>query len=167
MQYPIRVRASALIIRDHAVLLVEFDDKEIGLHYNLPAGGVEPGESITRAVQREAREEAAVQVEVGPLAFVYEYEPHLNAFKYGPVHTLDMIFDCKLADQASPRLPDKPDLYQTAVKWVNLSELASVNLLPKIAIQIIQYAANREGGIFVEEHTQLTSPEAEFQLLAR
>ena len=46
MSYPIRVRACALLIQDDAVLLVEFKD-EYGLHYNLPAGGVEPGESST------------------------------------------------------------------------------------------------------------------------
>ena len=40
MTYPIRVRASALIIQNDAILLVEFDD-ENGLHYNLPGGGVE------------------------------------------------------------------------------------------------------------------------------
>ena len=46
MSYPIRVRACALLIQDDAVPLVEFKD-EYGLHYNLPAGGVEPGESST------------------------------------------------------------------------------------------------------------------------
>jgi len=45
MQFHIRVRACALIIENDSVLLVEFLD-ESGLHYNLPAGGVEPGESV-------------------------------------------------------------------------------------------------------------------------
>ncbi len=61
----IRVRACALIIENNSILLVEFDD-ESGLHYNLPAGGAEPGESIIEAVKREVREEANVEVEVGP-----------------------------------------------------------------------------------------------------
>ena len=43
-QVHIRVGANALIVRDGAVLLVEFDD-ETGLHYTLPRGGIEPGEA--------------------------------------------------------------------------------------------------------------------------
>jgi 8-oxo-dGTP pyrophosphatase MutT (NUDIX family) len=151
MGYPIRVRASALIIQHEAVLLIEFDD-ETGLHYNLPAGGVEPGESITQAVKREAREEASVEIEVGSLAFVYEYQPHMNGFKYGPVHTLDMIFDCKLSGPAGPRLPARPDPDQTGVKWVALADLATVNLLPRITSQILQYAASPACyTVFIEE----------------
>jgi 8-oxo-dGTP pyrophosphatase MutT (NUDIX family) len=152
MQYPIRVRASALIIQNGAVLLVEFINDQIGLHFNLPAGGVEAGESIIQAVKREAREEAAVNVEVGPLAFVYEYAPHLNDFKYGSTHVLDMIFECTLANNSLPRMPDRPDPEQTGVKWVNLSELESVWLLPEITPQIIAYSKKqRNGSIFIEE----------------
>jgi 8-oxo-dGTP diphosphatase len=152
MGYPIRVRASALIVRDDAVMVVEFDD-ETGLHYNLPAGGVEAGESVGQAVKREAKEEASVDVEVGRLTFVYEYQPALNAFEYGRIHTLDFIFECKLAHNACPKMPERPDPHQTAVKWVNLAELASVNLLPKIGTYIIQYArGDCPGLIFIEEH---------------
>ncbi|MGG3805145.1 NUDIX domain-containing protein [Metabacillus fastidiosus] len=63
MTYPIRVRTSALIIQDNKVLLVEFKD-ENGLHYNLPGGGVESGETLVESVKREALEEASVHIEV-------------------------------------------------------------------------------------------------------
>nr|WP_326116511.1 NUDIX domain-containing protein [Paenibacillus alginolyticus] len=70
----IRLRACALIIKDGAVLLIEYkNDNSDGVHYNLPAGGVEPGETFVEAVKREAKEEACIDVEVGPVAFVYEY----------------------------------------------------------------------------------------------
>lgn len=36
----IRVSVRAVIVRDGAILLSEYDD-ENGLHYNLPGGGVE------------------------------------------------------------------------------------------------------------------------------
>ena len=39
MGYPVRVRASALVVREGAVLVVEFED-ETGLHYNLMPGGI-------------------------------------------------------------------------------------------------------------------------------
>lgn len=139
MSYPIRVGARALIIENESVLLAEFDD-ETGLHYNLPGGGVEPGESILEALQREVQEEASVHVDVGPLIFVVEYEPNKNSLWDGSVHKLYLIFDCKLSGNARPQLPLMPDPDQTAVKWIRLSELNSVELLPHLADRIIEYS---------------------------
>jgi 8-oxo-dGTP diphosphatase len=64
----IRVRAGAIIIEGDRILLTEYNDPNRGVVYDLPAGGVEPGESIIDAVKREAKEEACIEVEVGPLA---------------------------------------------------------------------------------------------------
>lgn len=72
MTYHIRVRPTALVLRDESVLLVEYVD-ENGLHYNLPGGGAEPGESIVEGALRELREETTLEAQVGPVAFVYEY----------------------------------------------------------------------------------------------
>ena len=152
MPKPIRIRACALIIQNDAVLLIEFDD-EHGLHYNLPAGGVELGESIMEAVKREASEEAAIAIEVGRLAIVWEYAPHLNDDKHGDQPSLNMIFDCTLVEGAIPQLPERPDPNQTAVKWMPLSELESVWLLPEIAPQIIAYARNPEQSTIYLEAT--------------
>lgn len=151
----IRVGARALIIEDESVLLVEFDD-ETGLHYNLPGGGVDPGESITEALKREAQEEASVGIEVGSLLFVIEYEPKRNSFWAGSVPALCLVFDCQLLTATKPRLSDQPDPNQTAVKWVKLSELESVELLPHIADQIVEYARSRKvERVFWEEPTKL------------
>src|SRR3569833_889595 len=103
--------------------MVAFKD-ENGLHYNLPAGGVETGESVKEAVQREAREEASVEVEVGPLAFVYEYAPHLNDHKYGKTpHRQSQKNDNTLKEGAVPKLSDKPDENQTDAKWIPIREV--------------------------------------------
>ena len=68
---------------------MEFEnDNDDGVHYNLPAGGVEPGETLVEAVRREAREEASVDMEVGSVAFVYEYQPARTNNLYGDVHSV-------------------------------------------------------------------------------
>ena len=139
----IRVGARALIVEDESILLVEFDD-ETGLYYNLPGGGVDPGESILEALKREAQEEASVEIKVGSLVFVIEYEPERNSFWAGSVPALCLVFDCQLSSTAKPRLSDQPDPSQTAVKWVKLSELESVELLPHMVDQIIEYARRRK-----------------------
>lgn len=51
-QQGIRVGVNAAIVRDQAILLVEFDDAQSGLHYNLPGGGVHAGETLHAALRR-------------------------------------------------------------------------------------------------------------------
>ncbi|WP_370222192.1 NUDIX domain-containing protein [Cytobacillus sp.] len=152
MTYHIRVRAGAVIIENNSILLIEFQD-ERGLHYNLPAGGAEPNESVIDTVKREAKEEASVDVMVGPLAFVYEYAPHLNEFRYGQIHSLGLMFECQLREGSLPKMPSNPDPNQTGVRWVPLSELAYIVLYPNMKAQILEYVKNRRNIDFIEEHT--------------
>ena len=37
----ISLGASAVVVQDNQILLVKFDDEDVGVHYNLPGGGVE------------------------------------------------------------------------------------------------------------------------------
>jgi|UPI0002EAB0F7 8-oxo-dGTP diphosphatase len=151
--YHIRVRACALIIENDAVLLVEFQD-ENGLHYNLPAGGVERGESLVEAVKREALEEAGVEVEVGPIAFVHEIAPHLqkNISLTSP-HQVSIIFECKRINDSFQLCPTSADENQTGVKWIPLSHLSRIILYPNITQHIIEYANHRRPFNLIEEHT--------------
>lgn len=137
----IRVGARALVVEGESVLLVEFND-ETGLHYNLPGGGVDPGESVIEALKREVREEAAISIEVGRLAFVIEYEPVRNSFWAGSQHTLSLVFESRLCEGSTPRMPDEPDANQTAVRWIPLFELEAVELLPHIGDRIVKYCAD-------------------------
>ena len=50
----VRIRCTGLIVENNSVLLVEYDDN--GIHYNLPGGGLEPGETILEGVAREVLE---------------------------------------------------------------------------------------------------------------
>ncbi|MBH0172431.1 NUDIX domain-containing protein [Fictibacillus phosphorivorans] len=151
MSYPIRVRAGALIIENDAILLIEFHD-ENGLHYNLPSGGVEANESVKEAAKREAREEASIDVDVGPLAFTYEYAPHLTKNRYGTIHSLGMMFECNRVGDSEPRLPDKPDPYQTGVKWIPLEDLEHIILYPRVQNHIKEYVKHKQINSFIEEH---------------
>jgi ADP-ribose pyrophosphatase YjhB (NUDIX family) len=151
MDYHIKVRASALIIENDCILLVEFDD-ETGLHYNLPGGTIEPGESIIKGLKREVKEETTANIEVGDLVFALEYEPQRNLYWAGPVHSLSLMFDCKLSENLIPQLPETSDVNQTAVKWINLSDLEKIELLPHMPKRIMEYARKRTiDKIFWEE----------------
>ncbi|MBN3554617.1 NUDIX domain-containing protein [Fictibacillus nanhaiensis] len=152
MSYPIRVRAGALIIENDAILLIEFHD-ENGLHYNLPSGGVEPNESVKEAAKREAREEASIEVNVGALAFTYEYAPHLTENRYGTTPSLGLMFECSRIEDSQPKLPDNPDPNQTGVKWISLKDLEQITLYPKIQRHIKAYIDQKQYNAFIEEHT--------------
>ncbi|HWO78315.1 MAG TPA: NUDIX domain-containing protein [Bacillus sp. (in: firmicutes)] len=150
MTYHIRVRAGAVIIQNQSILLVEFTN-ERGVHYNLPGGGVDPHESIRDTVRREAMEEACADVDVGPLAFVYEYAPHLSSYRFGDTHTISFFFESKLKNGSVPKYPDYPDPYQTGVKWIPLSELDHIVLFPNIKKQIIEYSLKKRNIVWISE----------------
>ncbi|MBB4825487.1 8-oxo-dGTP pyrophosphatase MutT (NUDIX family) [Sporosarcina luteola] len=151
MTYHIRVKAGALIIRNDAVLLVEFQKEEKGVHYNLPGGGVETDETIRDTVRREAWEEASAKVEVGPLAFVYEYSPAVNEYRYGATPSLALYFDCTLRDGSIPKYPAVPDPNQTGVKWIPLADLDQIVLYPNIKEHILDYVMSKRSIELIEE----------------
>ncbi|MFL0584020.1 NUDIX domain-containing protein [Solibacillus silvestris] len=148
----VRIRCTGLIIENNSVLLVEYDDN--GIHYNLPGGGLEPGETIVEGVAREVFEETTAQVEVGPLALIYEFPPHKQSGDYveNANHGLHLIFECNLKKYAIPKLPEYPDPNQTAVKWIPIEELDSILLLPNIKQQIKNYINNRRNIELIEDY---------------
>ncbi|UOQ84663.1 NUDIX domain-containing protein [Gracilibacillus salinarum] len=149
----VRIRCTGLIIENNSILLVEYDDN--GIHYNLPGGGLEPGETILEGVAREVLEETTAQVDVGPLAIIYELAPHKQSGDYNvnEKHGLHLIFECTLKNNSVPRLPQHPDLHQSAVKWIPLEELDSVLLIPNIKQQIKNYIKNKKNIELVEDYT--------------
>lgn len=148
----VRIRCTGLLIENNSVLLVEYDDN--GIHYNLPGGGLEPGETIVEGVAREVFEETTAEVEVGPLALIYEFAPHKQSGDYhvNERHGLHLIFECKLKNKSEPKLPQHPDLNQSAVKWISLDELDSILLIPNINQQIINYVKNKRNIDFIEDY---------------
>ena len=146
----IRVGAKAIIVDNDKILLVEYQDAN-GLHYNLPGGGVEAGESIKEALAREVTEETCAEVEVGSPAFTYEYEPLRNQNKFGSQAKLYIFFACTLKDKTQVAMPDKPDAHQTAVKWVALSELNDLTLYPQVASYIYLYVDRNPTKYHLEE----------------
>lgn len=117
---PIRLNVNAAIIRNDHILLIEFGEEP---HYNLPGGGLDPGESIEEGLKRECREEACAEVEVERLLMVWEYVPEKEDFRFGDRHKVGMIFLCRLQPGSEPHLPETPDENQVAVRWLPLADL--------------------------------------------
>lgn len=133
--YHIRLSSRAIIIQNNALLLIEYNDAT-GLHYNFPGGGLETGESLHEALERELLEECCAELDAAALAFIYEYTPRLCKFRYGTTPMLAFLFSCTLKKGVVPRMPAKPDAHQTAVKWVALERLDDIVLLPKLTNEL-------------------------------
>lgn len=118
----IRLSASALIVENDKILLIKFEDKT-GVHYNLPGGGVDKGESVIAAVQRECMEEACVDVNVEGLVGSWEYVPELQDFVFGPKQKVGLIFRCSLKAGSKPAMPVNPDEDQIGFEWVPIKDL--------------------------------------------
>lgn len=148
----VRVRCTGLLLENDHVLLVEYEDN--GVHYNLPGGGLEPGETIKEGVAREVLEETATEVEEGALAIVYEMAPHHQSGEYSEQdpHSLHLIFECKLLGSSRPKLPPIPDPNQSAVKWVPIDQLDSILFFPNVKEHIRAYAGNPKTMGLIEDH---------------
>jgi 8-oxo-dGTP diphosphatase len=148
----VRIRCTGLIVENNSILLVEYDDN--GIHYNLPGGGLELGETILEGVAREVFEETTAEVDVGPLVLIYELAPHKQSGDYNvnEKHSLHLIFECSLKNNSNPRLPQNPDPNQADVKWIPLEEMDSILLIPNINQQIINYIKNKRNIDFIEDY---------------
>lgn len=67
---------NGVVILDDQVLLVKNKhlDGPDNEYWSLPGGGVEEGESLKQALEREMLEETGVKSKVGPLLFINEYK---------------------------------------------------------------------------------------------
>jgi len=146
--YKIRVSSRAIILDEDKILLNEFGG---GQYYNFIGGGIEENETAKEAVVREIMEESGLTADVGELVFSLEYEPTSCNFSGGKNHHISVFFRCHIDKSVLPQKPSHTDIdpdnptITSVAKWVPLSELSSINMLPKIAEPLIKYF---ETGVF-------------------
>lgn len=82
----LRIRVSGLLVKDGKLLLARLrspiSNKDI---WTPPGGGVEFGEPIKTALQREFEEETSLKIRIGALA-------HINELIEGPFHAIEFFF---------------------------------------------------------------------------
>ncbi|WP_406823947.1 (deoxy)nucleoside triphosphate pyrophosphohydrolase [Pedobacter sp. KACC 23697] len=112
----IRVVCGIIFKEDKILLCRRKPEKPLGGYWEFPGGKVEFGESESKALIRELKEELAMQVEIGDhfKTIIHQYEIQIELIAY----------TCKFI-QADFILTD-----HDAIQWVEKRHLLSVNLAP-------------------------------------
>jgi ADP-ribose pyrophosphatase YjhB (NUDIX family) len=133
-----RVAVNAVIERDGRALLAR--RRDIGW-WNLPGGGVEPGESVTEGLQREMREEIGAEVEIVRLAGVYS-KPQKSE--------VVLVFLCRLAadQEQAPHTTEEV----SELGWFQASALPT-DVLPKHRQRVEDALAGQPETILRDQRT--------------
>lgn len=129
----IRSSAKAIIIRDGKLLLQRclFPGNDEAC-YLFPGGGQKFGEPLAAALQREVFEEVGADVEVGRLVWIRDYISANHEFNHEEnVHQLEHYFLARLTSELDPARATHPDSVQIGTDWIDLADVAELNLYPK------------------------------------
>jgi hypothetical protein len=76
---------------------------------------------------------------MGRLLFVRDYIAgnHEFAEEDPGAHQVELMFECELTDESTPRLGDSPDQMQTGAEWVELGRLPELRLYPRAVARIL------------------------------
>lgn len=116
------VRATALIVRHHKLLLV----KDQNNNYYPIGGAVLVGEKTEDAVLRETLEELGIQADVQKLAFIAE-----NHFLKEGVYWHLIEFHYLVKPLEEPDLIMTENTRQLNCEWIDIDCLHSINLVPE------------------------------------
>jgi len=134
-----RVAAGVAIFREDKILLLHRSPLASNPGaWDLPAGHVEPGETLSRAARREVKEETGYDIRVGPL---FHAEVFRTLSKRGKIRpTVGVYFHCRAPAAKAPRLDERE---HTEFAWVRVSELAEYPTTPYIARTVRAAFASR------------------------
>ncbi len=122
---------SLVVVRDAERFLLVHERKH-GQAWYLPAGRVEPGETLAEAAVRETREETGVDVELEGLLRL-EHRP------LGPSARLRAFFLARPCPGSSPRAT--PNEHSLGARFVTLDEASALPLRGDEVMEILRYAA--------------------------
>jgi len=147
------VRVAVVIVRGNRILLGRHRKRGTD-YWIVPGGRLEPGESLVQCGRREILEETGLQVDLGPLLYIGEFQGKgfrvLDFFFLGSSPDGDPVPGYDPEDSGPERV------FQD-LKWLSREELPSVRLLPGEAREAIVRdwpEGFRRHGLYIGFYTQ-------------
>jgi 8-oxo-dGTP diphosphatase len=140
MELPIKFRVSVvgLFIDANDVLLIHQTTPPDPDCWDLPGGGLQPGETLMAGLAREVLEETGVtdfQVK-GLLTIVEKFFPQTNQL----LHTLSIVYQCSVKQRPATLYSDDPEIGDRGIQW-----MAIANLTPQVCSPRTWEALQAEG----------------------
>ncbi len=132
-----RVRAAAIIQTETGVLFVEHE-KDGGTYWLLPGGGVDFGESLAEALEREVLEETGVIVETGDLVFANDSIP---PDKHR--HQINLVFEAEYKGRQPGHSPTDPRVRRS--RFLSFSAIETLALYPDIRGPLLAHLRGEAG----------------------
>ena len=127
----IRNAVRAVILRDDRILLLRKNGGIGGERFALPGGAQDLGETLEQALNRECEEEIGTAVEILDLLHVADFFKARDTDPPSTRHLVELLFNCHVPDDYTPRNGYHPDKHQVEVIWAPVGELGEMNLVPK------------------------------------
>ncbi len=133
-----RLSAYCLVIKDTRVLLVKdsFGEKEF---WQLPGGGVEIGESLFEAGERETLEESGYEVKIfDKLPVVIRTDFAKNAISDNYYQSFLFIYRAELLNDKVKELNLDFEGEVTEVKWIELKDLEKLENIREVNKEVLR-----------------------------
>ena len=128
-----RVRVAAVVLHDGGVVLVRHE-KDGRSYHLLPGGGVDAGETIAAALEREVREETGLLCEVGVPLFIND-----SIAPDGSRHVIQLTFRARAVGGELTLQPEEERV--AAVEIVSLGDLPGLDLRPPMSQALLESAS--------------------------
>ncbi|MCF7971568.1 MAG: NUDIX domain-containing protein [Methylococcaceae bacterium] len=149
LQSGIRITVRAVIIQDEKVLLIKKDSPNDGIHYTLPGGALEAGETLHQAVMRECLEEINTPVVAFDILHVADlFIPKLEPLPYTR-HQLEVLIQCQTPKNYIPSSGSDPDKHQVGVEWLSLNTLATHSISPNFFTELLANLHSRTHKVYL------------------